>query len=111
VSHYDAQIAIRDQLVAAGVNATDDPRSATPPCVLVPPPDRRYDLACSYTAIWHIWALAPNPGNADTSKVLDDLCDAVADVLDVSRMTLRTYNLSNDSGQLPAYDIEMEQGV
>lgn len=111
MSSYDAAVALADALVAAGVNATVDPRAATPPCALIPPPDRVYDLSCGYTANWHVWALAPGPGNADAHKALDDLADAIAAVLPIERSTLRSYVLANDAPALPAYDLEFSEGV
>jgi hypothetical protein len=111
VSSYDAALAIVDKLKAAGVNATADPRSATPPCVLVPPPDRVYDVGCGYTASWHVMALVPGVGNADAHKALDALADVVAGVLPVERMTLTSYVLANDAPALPGYRIEFDEGV
>jgi hypothetical protein len=111
VSSYDAALAIVDKLKAAGVNATADPRSATPPCVLVPPPNRTYDVACGYTAAWSVWALVPGVGNADSHKALDALADLVAGVLPVERMTLASYVLAADAPALPGYRIEFDEGV
>jgi hypothetical protein len=111
VSSYDAALVLVEKLTAAGITATADPRSATPPCVLVVPPDRTYDLACGYTASWRLWALAPGAPNADAHKALDVLADAVADVLPVARMTLAAYVLAVDAPALPAYRIEYDEGV
>jgi hypothetical protein len=111
VSSYDAALALVDKLKAAGVNATADPRSATPPCVLVTPPDRTYDLSCGYTARWSVWALVPGTGNADAHKALDALADAVAETLPVASMTLGSYVLANDAPALPAYRIQFDEGV
>jgi hypothetical protein len=111
VSSYDAALAVVDKLKAAGVVATADVRSATPPCVLVPPPDRSYDIGCGYTAHWRIFALVPNPLNADAHKTLDTLADDVAAVLPVERMTVASYVLANDAPALPAYRIEFDEGV
>jgi hypothetical protein len=111
VSSYDAALAIVDKLTAAGVRATADPRSATPPCVLVPPPDRVYDIGCGYTARWRLVALVPNPGNADAHKALDALADSVAGVLPVERMNLTRYSLASDGEPLPAITVEFDEGV
>jgi hypothetical protein len=111
VSSYDAALAIVEKLTGAGVTATADPRSATPPCVLVTPPDRVYDLACGYTASWSCWALVPGVGNADAHKALDALVDAVAEVLPVERVTLQSYVLASDAPALPAYRIQFDEGV
>jgi hypothetical protein len=111
VSGYDAQLALVDKLTSSGVRATADPRSATPPCVLVPPPNRRYDLGCGWTATWELWALVPGQGNADAAKALDELADQVAEVLPVERMTVSRYVLAADADALPAYRIEFDEGI
>jgi hypothetical protein len=111
VSSYDAALAIVGKLTAADISATADPRSATPPCVLVTPPDRRYDVGCGYTATWRLFALVPGAGNADAHKALDALVDAVAAVLPVERVTLASYVLASDAPALPAYRIEFDEGI
>ena len=98
-------------LTAAGVRATVDPRSATPPCVLVTPPERTYDLTCGYTARWKLWALAPGPGNADAWAALDELVDKVRTVLDVERATFASYALAVDSPTVPAYQLDVVEGI
>lgn len=111
MSSFDAALEIVGKLAAAGITATADPRSATPPCVLVPPPDRVYDIGCGYTARWRLQVLAPGIGNADAHKALDALADAVAEVLPVERMLLGSYVLGNDSPALPSYRIEFDEGI
>lgn len=108
---YERALELVDKLMAQGVNATADPRSATPPVVLVTPPRRTYDLACGYTATWQLHALVPGAGNADAFKALDALVDQVAAVLPVERADLEQYVLTPDSPALPAYRIEFEEGV
>ena len=108
---YDAAVVLVDKLVGAGIVATCDPRSATPPCVLVTPPAKRYDLGCGFTASWQLWALVPGPGNADAFKTLDALETAVAGVVPVTRSTFASYNPSVDSPSVPAYRIEFDEGV
>lgn len=111
MSSYDAALEIVQKLTAADLVATVDPRAATPPCVLVPPPDRVFDLACGYTARWKIYALVPGTANADAHKQLDALVDAVAGVLPIERATLESYVLANDAPAVPAYRLEFDQGV
>ena len=98
-------------LTAAGVTATADPRSATPPCVLIPPPDRDYDLGCGYTARWNLWALAPGAGNADAHAALDEMVDRLAELLPVERAVPGSYVLSPDNPPFPAYRVEFLEGV
>jgi len=111
MSSYERAVELVAELTAAGITATADPRSATPPCVLVAPPERTYDLACGYTARWQLWALVPGAGNADAHKALDGLVDDVAAVLPVERATLQSYVLSAEVPPLPAYRIEFEEGI
>lgn len=108
---YDRGLAIADALTAAGIAATVDPRSATPPCVLVTPPTKSYDIACGFTADWAVIALAPGPGNADSWKALDALETAIGAVLPITRSTFTQWALSADSPSLPAYRIEFREGV
>lgn len=108
---YDRGLELVDKLASAGITATVDPRSATPPCVLVGPPTKTYDVGCGFTAQWQLIALVPGPGNADAFKALDALETAVASVLPVTRSTLTQYSLTPDNPSLPAYRIEYEEGV
>jgi hypothetical protein len=108
---YDRGVEIVDKLTAADIRATVDPRAATPPCVLVTPPGKTYDIGCGFTAQWAIIALVPGTGNADAFKALDELETAVANVLPVTRSTLTQYVLSPDNPPLPAYRIEFSEGV
>jgi hypothetical protein len=111
MSSYERAVELVDKLTAEGITATVDPRSATPPCVLVVPPERTYDVGCGYTARWQLWALVPGTGNADAHKALDDLVDQTVAVLPVERATLQSYVLSPDSPPLPAYRLEFEEAV
>jgi len=96
-----------EQLVAAGIAATTDPRAAHPPCVLATPPARNYDVntPAGYSAEWVLWALAPAPGSAASWDKLDELVDAVASVLDVERAEPGSYQLANKPEAVPAYRI------
>ena len=108
---YDRAVALADKLVGAGIRAVVDPRSATPPCVLVTPPNKTYDIGCGFTAAWGLIALVPGTGTADAFRALDELETSVAGVLDVTRSTLTQYVLSPDNPPLPAYRIEFTEGV
>jgi hypothetical protein len=80
VSTADASTTIVEKLTAAGIRATTDPGALNPPAVLVVPPRRVYDVACGYSAIWTLHAIAPAPtgGDRTTWKQLDDLVDAIS---------------------------------
>ena len=111
MSSYERALELVAALTGAGIIATADPRSATPPCVLVPPPRRVYDLSCGYTATWQLHALVPGTGNADAHKALDALVDSVAEVLPIERAELESYVLSPDNPPLPAYRLELEEAL
>ena len=111
MSSYARALELVDKLAADGITATVDSRAATPPCVLVPPPSREYDVACGYTASWELWVLVPGTGNADAHKQLDELVDRVAAVLPVERADLQAYALSVDSPPVPAYRVTFTEGV
>jgi hypothetical protein len=96
-------------LTAQGVQAVTDPAAAVPPCVLVPPPVRRYDIGCGYTIVWTLWALAPGAGDAETWAALDDLVDQVADLLPIDQARPARYQVSPDAQAVPAYAITYEE--
>jgi hypothetical protein len=85
VNTYARALELAAKIAAEGVPAVVDPRGATPPCVLVTPPNLRNDLSCGVTAEWQLFALVPGPGNADTWKALEVLTAAVFAVLDWAR--------------------------
>ena len=101
---------IVEALTAKGVSATTDPAGAVPPCVLVPPPVRRYDLGRGYTLVWTLYALAPGQGGQESWAGLDDLLDVVQDVVDISEARPTFYRLSPDAPEaIPAYAITTEE--
>lgn len=97
--------------VDADVLATTDPRSATPPCVLVTPPRVTWDAMCSGTAQWQLVALAPGVANYDAWVVLDGLLAVVAKAVPVESHYFIGYSLAMGQPQLPAYLIQFTQGV
>lgn len=114
MSSYPRALEITQLLNDADITATTDPRAATPPCVLVPPPERDYvnnATMCAYAARWALVAMVPGPGNAEAHAQLDAMVDAVVNVLPVERAVLTAYVLSPDSAPLPAYRIEFVEGV
>jgi hypothetical protein len=93
------------------IHATTDPRSATPPCVLVTPPSVAWDGMCSGTATWVLYALTVGPANFDAWTSLDKLLAVVAKELPVEAHRFVQYRLANDQPPCPAYRIEFTQGV
>lgn len=89
-------------LTEAGVAATTDPAAAFPPCVLIGPPRRRYDLPTGYTAVWELVALAAPPGGAQAWADLDALADVVAARLIVTDAAPVSYPLVPDAPPAPA---------
>jgi hypothetical protein len=108
---FDRAGELVDKLTAEGITATLDSRNLNLPCVLIVPPRRTFDLACGFTAAWTLWALVPPPGNADAFRTLDDLVDSIAAVLPVTRATALAYTPSPDAAPLPAYQVELEEGI
>lgn len=91
---------------------TVDPRSATPPCVLIAPPNVDHNGFCGQgLAEWALFALVPNPGNADAWRALDELLAAVEDVLPIERHEFLSYTLAVDNPAVPAYRMIFHEGV
>jgi hypothetical protein len=105
---YDQAAELVDQLKAAGIKAT---RSATAaaaqlPCVLVPPPSIGPGSYGGPVTTWRLLAIAADPLGGESSwKQLDQLLDAVLDVLPVDRAEPTAYQLAADQPALPAYAI------
>lgn len=110
MSSLDHAQTIVDKLTAAGINATCDPRSATPPCVLLTPPTANYDHYCGATGEWNAYALASTTANLDAWAQLDELEAAVAGVLPLERRSFVAYSLSPDNPSLPAYQLSFVEG-
>jgi len=99
------------KLRAAGIRATTDAGALTPPAVLVPPPRRVYDIACGYTAIWNVHAIAPaiTGGDRITWGQLDELVDAIASVYAVELAQPGAYVLGPNT--LPSYLVQFSEGI
>lgn len=100
-----------DLLEAQGIRATLDPALATPPCVLIPPPNLTFDLACAVDAAWQLVALVPAANTADrgTWEALDALLDGLQKVVDIASADLVAYVLNGRS--YPAYLISFTEGI
>lgn len=107
----DRAEAIVQALTAAGLRATLDPSAVNPPCVLVVPPGRTWDVSCGFTARWQLFAIAPAALGADRTAwaALDALVDAVAEVVDVETADLITFTVQGQS--LPTYALSFEEIV
>ena len=77
-SSIDRASEIVTALISQEVRATTDPSAAVPPCILVPPPGRTFDLGCGFSARWELAAMAPAPSGPDRNSwaVLDELVAA-----------------------------------
>lgn len=102
---------IAAKLEAAGVRATLDPALASPPCVLIMPPNLTWDQMCYQTARWQLVALAPAANTADHSSwaELDHLIDAIADVVDARDAQIVAYTLNGK--QFPSYLVTYSESV
>jgi hypothetical protein len=105
VSTQAAGLELAEKLTAAGIRATTDPGALNPPAVLIPPPRRVYDLACGFTQIWTVHAIAPaiTGGDRTSWAALDALVDALADTFPVETAQPGAYVLETKS--YPAYQV------
>ena len=109
---YDRALELAEKIQAAGVPATVDPRSATPPCVLVTPPGRTYDLGCGYTAAWQLMALVPGTGQRRRLQEAGrDWRPWSPGSSTSASMTFQSYVLAADNPPHPAYRIEFEEAI
>lgn len=105
-SSRDAAEAIADLIRAVDpeVRVTTDVRNVVPPCVLVEPPTRTFDLPRpAYSATWRVRALAPAPANADAWDALDRLVDVVDQALDVDTAEPAAWVAEPGAPPLPCY--------
>jgi len=111
MSALDHGQTIADKLNAAGISATCDPRSATPPCVLVTPPVATFDVVCGHaTGLWSLFALAPGPANADSWAALDAILLVASGAFPLERSEFVAYSLSPDNPPIPAYRMQFTEG-
>ena len=98
-------------LTAQAVRATTDPSAAIPPCILVPPPGRTFDLGCGFTARWELVAMAPAPTGPDRNSwaILDGLVAAAESALPLESAQLVTFNLAGTD--YPAYLLAWSEAV
>ena len=109
---YTRGLAIASDLEALGTRATLDPATASPPCVLIIPPNLTFDLQCdSVSASWQLVALASAPNTADrlTWQALDLMVTNVHKVADVHDATLVAYSLNGRT--YPAYLLTFTEGI
>jgi hypothetical protein len=99
------------KLEGEGIAATCDPRSATPPCVLIEPPSGGYGNCDDLIGEWRVVALAPGTANTDAWAALEVLEAAVIAVLPVERRTFGRYLLAQDQQAMPAFLFTFTQGV
>lgn len=107
----DAMEAVAEKLRAAGIDATTDPRSAVPPCVLVEIPNLRFDVGCGATGEWSVVALAAGPANLDAAEQLTTMSAACAGVLPLERGDRVQYQLSPNNQPLYGFRMIFTQGV
>lgn len=88
--------ALADELRAAApdLNVVTNPAAINPPCALIEPPTLTRLTSCADSATLTVALLAPGQaGTADALAVLDELLDAVVDVLDPDKIEPATYVL------------------
>jgi len=86
---------------------TDIRDTASLPCVLVVPvPRRDYEggtLAGSFLLEWTFVALANGPGDLSSARELEDMIDAVVEVVDIVRAEPASYQIPATGDAVPAY--------
>ena len=90
--------------------ATTEIRNAVPPCVLVVPvPSRRYlegaTLGGEFEVVWTLHALATGTGDRRSAEQLEELVDAVAEVLPIESAEPGGYQIPGAEQAVPAYAI------
>lgn len=95
---------------ATGITCTTDARSAVPPCLLIIPPTRTYDVACGWDAEWTLILLSSGAGS-DAWEQLDDMLDQVEQKVDLDSATPGAYALTNGGDPLPAYTLKATEAV
>lgn len=102
---------IAADLEAMGTRAFLDPALASPPCVLVIPPNLTFDLACAVTAEWRLIALAPATHTADrgTWQALESILTNAEKVLDLQSAELVAYVVNGKS--CPAYLLRCQEAI
>lgn len=100
-----------DELTEKGVDAYTDPRSATPPCVLIVPPSQTFDTDCSALCAWRVYSLAPGPGNVDAWHVLAEAQPIIVEALPVETRLYVAVSLSPDNPPYPAFCYLLEGSV
>lgn len=100
--------ALAEQLTAAGIRATHDPRHAAGnrPCVLVPPPAVDY---VTRTSTWRLACLASHPHGLDALAQLAQLVEQLQAVpkLYPEAADPGTYALTADQPAVPAYIVRV----
>lgn len=108
---YERALNMASRLDSHSIRATLDPGAANPPCVLITPPARTYDLACGFRAAWTLVALAPGALGADrtTWSALDELIEEVVELLPIHDAEPVSYTLNGVA--YPAYLLRFEEDI
>jgi hypothetical protein len=103
--------AIAADLELLGVRAVLDPAVASPPCVLIIPPNLTWDQMCAVSATWQLVAMAPAALTADRTswELLDGLVDNIAKAVDARDAQLVAYTLNGK--QYPSYLITFQESI
>lgn len=109
---YRRGLEIVQGLESQGTRATMDPATASPPCVLVIPPNLTFDLMCdAVTADWQLVALYPASNSADrhTWQGLNGMIVHARNVLDIRSADLVSYVVNGRT--FPAYLLSCSEGI
>lgn len=112
-TEYEASASVAAAIRAAGIPATNDPRAAQPPVVLVAPLRGDFTtFGCGQAATFELWLLSPSTGNADAWRILAHMFYWLRKAYPhIGQYDFRSYSLSVDNPPFPAYRAELEVSV
>ena len=96
---------LAERIRTAGVRNVSTQASglALPGVLVVPIPERTYDIAHGYSATWSILCIVPEPGDERAAQQLDELVAAVDTVVPLEHAAPEGYVLPNTNTPAPAY--------
>lgn len=108
---YARGVELAELLDAAGVPVTTEIENADAkrPCVLIGPPTLAIEQVD--VATWTLAALAGSVGSSVAWRQLDELVDAVSDVLPIEAARPSTYLLHPDGPPIPCYLLDLTESI
>lgn len=110
-SDYEVALDYAAKLEAEGVAATVDPRSATPPCVLLGTTGEDPGGYCAANTDFYAALLLPGVWNADAWKLAAQLRPAIRAVIPWAHGAYVMYRLALDAPPIPCWIYTWTEGV